>query len=98
MQLKREISCPTDPPASSFNLWGGRTQTTIPTTNSAPDVLVQNFGSIIVLWPRTESVKDWFDTNVDTQQTWGAGTVCEPQYAHDIVDALSEAGFEVLHG
>lgn len=67
------------------------------TGSNAPDVLVQNFGSVVILWPRTDEAKGWFAENVDTQQTWGAGTVCEPRYVEPIVEGLLEAGFHVIH-
>lgn len=68
-----------------------------PTGGNAPDVLVQNFGSVVILWPRTDAAKDWFAENVDTQATWGAGTVCEPRYVDAIVDGLMEEVFDVVH-
>ena len=65
------------------------------TGNVSLDVLVQNFGSVVVLWPRTEHAREWFKEHVDSQQTWGAGTVCEPRYVHDIVDGMVNDGLEV---
>ncbi len=68
---------------------------TFETGNVTLDVLVQHFGSVVVLWPRTTAAQEWFDLFVETTQSWGAGTVCEPAYAQPIVDALELAGFEV---
>lgn len=67
-----------------------------PTCTCAPDVLVQYFGAVVILWPRTDAAKAWFEENVNTQAAWGVGTVCEPRYVEPIVDGLIEAGFEVV--
>jgi hypothetical protein len=67
------------------------------TCTDAPDVLVQPFGSLAILWPRTESAKAWFVGRVDSPHTWGAGTVCEPGNVGPIVEALRDDGFVVMN-
>lgn len=67
-----------------------------PTCERAPDVLVQDFGSVTILWPRTADAKAWFAAHVDTRQTWGVGTVCEPRHVAPIVAGLVDAGFDVV--
>jgi len=32
---------------------------------AVPDVLVQRFGSLCVLWPRTRAAQDWVRAHVD---------------------------------
>lgn len=73
-----------------------RRETRFPTCAAAPDVLVQPFGALAILWPRTEAAKAWFAGRVDSPHTWGAGTVCEPGNVGPIVAALREDGFEVM--
>ena len=67
-----------------------------PTCAAAPDVLVQPFGNLVILWPRTEGAKTWFALRVDSPHTWGAGTVCEPGNVAPIVAALRTDGFVVV--
>jgi hypothetical protein len=71
---------------------GGRFQT----CDHAPDVLVQVFGPVTILWPRTPEAKAWFSEHVDSRETWGVGTVCEPRFVEPIVASLVAAGFEVI--
>ena len=70
--------------------------TRFPTCATAPDVLVQPFGGLAILWPRTDGAKHWFAHRVDSPHTWGAGTVCEPGNVAPIVAALRVDGFEVM--
>jgi len=64
----------------------------------APDVLAQSFGSLYVLWSRTEEARVWFRAHVDVRETWGEGIVCEPRHVEAIAQGLSDAGFELMRG
>ncbi len=57
------------------------------------DVIVQGHGSIILLWPQHDEVKDWFEENVEILTKWGEGIVVEPEYVSYILRALNERGF-----
>lgn len=60
---------------------------------TAADVIVQGHGSIVLLWPRTNTAKAWFDENVKVEQTWGEGIAVDPRYVSDIISALEDDGF-----
>jgi hypothetical protein len=65
---------------------------------AVPDVLVQRFGSLCVLWPRTRAAQDWVRAHVDVRETWGNGVVCEPRFVDAIAAGLAAEGFSVLEG
>ena len=63
-------------------------------THDSPiqDVIVQGHGSIILLWPRTQAAKKWFNEHVEIEATWGEGIAVEPRYLGPILAGLEGAG------
>ena len=63
-----------------------------------PDFLVQNHGSICILWPRTGAAQDWCVDHLDplAPQRWGDGYVVEHRYITDVVDAVISDGYDVI--
>lgn len=62
-----------------------------------PDVELSDFGSIVVLTPKTDAGRDWILRHVDTKeaQPWGDGIACERDYGLEIVLGMVEDGIEV---
>lgn len=66
------------------------------------DFQVLNAGSIVILTPISPEADAWVEENVginDETQFWGKkGIVVEPRYIVDIVNGITEAGFEIEAG
>jgi hypothetical protein len=64
---------------------------------SAPDFLVANHGSILILHALTATAREWVDENLPSDaMTWGRnGIVVEPRYIGDIVEGIRADGLEV---
>jgi hypothetical protein len=64
----------------------------------APDIRVENYGSIVLLRPATPAGRAWLEANCDRSgyQPFTRGTLlCEPRYVADIVASAREAGLEL---
>ena len=61
------------------------------------DFHVQDHGSLVLLFPVSESAQEWADANIgnDETMTFGGGIVVEPRYVPDILDGAVEEGFPV---
>lgn len=64
---------------------------------SAPDFLVANHGSVLILRALTDIARAWVNGHIpEDAMTWGRnGTVVEPRYIADIVEGIREAGLSV---
>lgn len=53
-------------------------------------IIVQDEGSIILITPLTEPIKEWFEDHVLTPETmmWGDAVVVERRYAPDLLIGL----------
>ena len=62
-----------------------------------PDVLVDNFGSVVGITPMTPAAQEWIDENCQTEgwQWLGATLNVEPRYAGDIVAGMQADGLTV---
>jgi len=60
---------------------------------SQPDVIVDNYGSIVGLAPMTQAARDWIEENVATESwQWLGGVLnVESRYAADLVVGMQEA-------
>jgi hypothetical protein len=64
-------------------------------TVSRSDILVQNYGSVVLLRSSTSGSRAWLEANCDWSgyQPFTGGTVlCEPRYVGDIVPGARQAG------
>jgi hypothetical protein len=61
------------------------------------DFRVDNHGSIFILNALTPAALQWADDHLpDDRQLWGwRGTVIEPRYVSDIVDAIRNEGLTI---
>ena len=62
-----------------------------------PDVLTDNFGSIVGITPMTPTAREWIGENVDAEPwQWLGGTLnIDRRYADDLVEGMVEAGLTV---
>jgi hypothetical protein len=62
-----------------------------------PDVLTDNFGSIVGITPMTPTAREWIGENVDAEPwQWLGGTLnIDRRYAADLVEGMVEAGLTV---
>lgn len=60
----------------------------------APDIKVENHGSIVLFIPQTGAGEEWIDDNLagPEVQTFGGGIVVEPRYAGAILQGIDDAG------
>ena len=62
----------------------------------APDLAVENRGSIVLLRGRTETGRDWISEHIPADaQSWGGAIVVEPRYIDAIVAGAMNDGLEV---
>jgi aromatic ring-cleaving dioxygenase len=55
---------------------------------------VEDHGSIVLIRPLTDDVRDWLADHTDDEAQWfGRALVVEPRYVVDIVTALVEEGY-----
>lgn len=55
---------------------------------------VEDHGSIVLVHPHTNDVRDWLRDNVDPEAQWfGRALVVEPRYVEQLVTALVDEGF-----
>jgi hypothetical protein len=59
------------------------------------DILVQDHGSIILVIPQNQDVKDWFKDHVAEMQTLGPAVAVEPRFLSTLLDGLEEEGFTI---
>jgi hypothetical protein len=65
---------------------------------AAPDIRVENHGSVVLLRPATAAGRAWLKANCDStgyQPFTGGTVVCEPRFAADIIVGAREAGLRV---
>lgn len=63
---------------------------------TAPDVTVDDEGSIVLVTPRSAAAREWLAAYLPDDATWfGGAVVVEPRYVADIVDGMRAAGLRV---
>jgi hypothetical protein len=64
----------------------------------APDISVENHGSIFLLRPTSPAGRSWLQENVIGKETqlFGDAVVCEPRYVADIVFGARGEGLLVV--
>jgi hypothetical protein len=65
---------------------------------AAPDIRIENHGSVVLLRPATAVGREWLKAHCDRSgyQPFTGGTLlCEPRYVAPIVAGAREAGLEV---
>lgn len=61
-----------------------------------PDFIVQNEGTVFILWPKTENALEWCVEHLPEDATrWGDSYVVEHRYIEDIVKGIRADGFIV---
>lgn len=64
--------------------------------HDAPDVSVENHGSIMLFRLLTPAAQEWVDDNVaDDAQFLGNGLAVEPRYAENLASGMIDAGLAV---
>ena len=66
--------------------------------SDAPDIMIENHGSIILLRPVTTAGRKWLEANCDQSgyQPFRGGTLlCEPRHVRDIVAGAVADGLVV---
>ena len=72
----------------------GLNQTEI--TEKAPDVLVNNQGTLFLFCPLTARAKQWIADNVQSDATWfGNVLVVEHRYAWGLAQGMIDAGLKL---
>lgn len=62
-------------------------------TNHIPDFIVENHGSIFLLYPRTPAADDWVEENIpDNAQHWCGSIAVEHGCICDILNGINDAG------
>lgn len=57
------------------------------------DIRGENYGSIVLLRPLTETGREWLAANIaEDAQTLGEAIAVEPRYVGDILNGMAEAG------
>ena len=59
------------------------------------DVTVTNGGSIFLVTPQNENVRDWFKEHVPDAQMLGSSIAVEPRFLHGLLEGLEDHGFSV---
>ena len=61
---------------------------------AAPDVITDNFGSIVGITPMTPAAREWIDENCQTEEWQWLGLTLnvDRRYAADILEGMQEAG------
>jgi hypothetical protein len=63
-----------------------------------PHIVIENYGSIVLLRPATAAGREWLEANCDWSgyQPFSGGTLlCEPRYVADIEAGAREACLEL---
>ena len=64
---------------------------------TAPDVVVDWHGSIVIVRPKTPEARAWIGQHVsDDCQYWCGGVVVEPRYLDDLVVGMQADGLTVV--
>ena len=62
-------------------------------SNTTPDVLVRNEGTVFVFCPLTSRAKEWIDQNVQSDAQWfGNALVVEHRYAWGLAEGMKDEG------
>lgn len=56
------------------------------------DFRIQNHGSLFLLFPDSDTAKEWVEENVGEHQEWAGGVVIEPRYVEDLTAGMLDAG------
>ena len=82
--MKNEFQCSGSSPQSNYQ--------------PAPDILVENHGSVFLLRPVSPIGQVWLQENVIREETqrFGNAVVCEPRYVADIVFGARGEGLLVV--
>ena len=60
------------------------------------DALVQNHGTLFLVFPETDGAREWIDEHVTGEVTWfGNALVVEHRYIRDLVAGMIEDGLKV---
>jgi hypothetical protein len=59
----------------------------------APDVIVQDHGTLFTFCPRSQAARDWWAENVQDAPCLGRNICVEHRFAPDIIEGLKQAGF-----
>lgn len=62
---------------------------------SQPDVIVQDHGTIVLFYPRSERAQEWWSENVEDGPSLGRNHAVEHRLAQRIVDGLVADGLEI---
>ena len=61
------------------------------------DFWLRNEGSIFILYPWTQSAKDWVNEHIpEDAQYFGDGVVVEPRYVSNIIAGIEGDGLSIL--
>ena len=63
----------------------------------APDVLIENHGSVAMFTAMTAQAHEWVEENVHVEpwQRMGCSIACEPRYLSRLVEGMQESGLVV---
>ena len=68
-------------------------------TSPAPDVIVENHGSLFLFQLVTPPAKAWVAEHVEGEAMWFCGKlVVEPRYVETLADGMTEDGMVVVLG
>jgi hypothetical protein len=67
------------------------------TATDTPDVITDNYGSIVGITPMTPAAREWIDENVSAEpwQWLGATLNIDRRYAGCLIDGMIDAGLTV---
>ena len=55
---------------------------------------IEDHGTVVLVRPLTDDVRDWLGDNVDPEAQWfGRALAVEPRYVEDLVAGLVSEGF-----
>ena len=61
-----------------------------------PDFVVENHGTIFLVFPAHEQARDWLEQNVASDAQWlGCSLAVEHGYIVDLVTAIKEEGWRI---
>lgn len=63
----------------------------------APDVVIENHGSVTLVRPLTPAAHEWVDEHVPLEgwQWFGGAFACEPRYVDNLIEGMINNGLEV---
>lgn len=65
-------------------------------TVQVTDIMVQNHGSIVLVYPVSSEAREWIEQNVSDESQWfGGGLVVEPRYVENLIQGMLNDGLVV---